>query len=390
MPRVVVLAPDSFKGSLDAERVCDAMAAGLRRAWPDVEVRARPMADGGEGTLAAIVAAVGEAAHRHNARVHGAAGDALAAGYGVLERDGVRTAVIEVAQVVGITDADGMRVPVARRSTRGVGELIRTLIDQGITRFMIGLGGSSTNDGGAGLLHALGVRFLDDRGETLMPTPQALASIARVDASKLDARIASADITVMSDVSNPLCGPRGATAIFGPQKGVAADEVAAIDATLADVARLAEQALRPAHDGDPVAHRPGAGAAGGLGFALQLLGGRFASGAEVVAELIGLDEALRGADWAIAGEGRTDAQTLLGKAPFVVATAGARAGVPVSLLSGALDATALPALATTFAGCFALPNGPVTLAECIAQADRLLADRAEQMARLYDAARQLP
>jgi glycerate kinase len=386
MPRVVVLAPDSFKGSLDAPRVCDAMAAGLRRAWPQVEIRARPMADGGEGTLDAILAAVGSAAQRRSARVHGAAGDARSAAYGVLERDGDRTAVVEAAQVVGITDTDGMRVPVAQRSTRGVGELLRALLDDGIGRFMVGLGGSSTNDGGAGLLHALGVRFLDDRGNKLAPTPQGLASIARVDASKLDARIASADVTIMSDVGNPLCGPLGATAIFGPQKGVRPDDLGAIDATLAAVARHAEQALRPSRDDDPVAQRPGAGAAGGLGFALQLLGSRFASGAEVVAALIGLDEALRGADWAIAGEGRTDAQTLLGKAPFVVATAGARANVPVSLLSGAVDATALPALATTFAGCFALPGGPATLGECIAQADRLLADRVEQMARLYDAA----
>jgi glycerate kinase len=321
--------------------------------------------------------------------VHGAAGDARSASYGVLERDGVRTAVVEVAQIVGITDADGMRVPVAQRSTRGVGELLRALLDDGIARFMIGLGGSSTNDAGAGVLHALGVRFLDDRGRVLAPTPRALASLARVDASKLDRRIGSADITIMSDVGNPLCGPLGATAIFGPQKGVHADDREAIDATLGDVARHAEQALRPSRDGDAVALRAGAGAAGGLGFALQLLGGRFASGAEVVAGLIGLDAALRGADWAITGEGRTDAQTLLGKAPFVVATAGARANVPVSLLSGAVDATALPALATTFAGCFALPSGPATLAECVALADRLLADRAEQMVRLFAAARRL-
>ena len=170
----------------------------------------------------------------------------------------------------------------------------------------------------------------------------------------------------MSDVSNPLCGPLGATAIFGPQKGVRDDQREAIDRTLARFAALAEAAVHSAPD-DPVAHRPGAGAAGGLGFALQLIGGRFASGAEVVASLIGLDDALRDADWVITGEGRTDAQTLLGKAPYVVAQAAGRAGVPVSLLSGAIDDRSLAAIASHFAGCFALPAGPATLAECIAQ-----------------------
>jgi glycerate kinase len=186
----------------------------------------------------------------------------------------------------------------------------------------------------------------------------------------------------MSDVNNPLCGPRGATAIFGPQKGVRPDEVAAFDATLARFGALAEAAV-----GRTAAERPGAGAAGGLGFALQLVGGRFASGAEVVADLIGLDAALDGADWAIAGEGRSDAQTLLGKAPLVVARRAAPAGVPVALLSGALDATSLGAVAPTFAGCFALPGGPATLDACVAEAPALLADRAEAIARLFDAAR---
>ena len=175
---------------------------------------------------------------------------------------------------------------------------------------------------------------------------------------------------------------RGATAIFGPQKGVRADEVDPFDATLARFAALAEAAV-----GRPVAERPGAGAAGGLGFALQLVGGRFASGAEVVADLIGLDAALDGADWAIAGEGRSDTQTLLGKAPLVVARRAARAGVPVTLLSGAIEPSAIPAIAPTFAGCFALPGGPSTLEACVAGAAVLLADRAEALARLFDAAR---
>ena len=378
----IVIAPDSFKGSLDAPGVCAAIASGLRHVWPDADVRARPMADGGEGTLDAVLAAVGPAGRRLHEHVVGAAGDPLDAPYGILDGNDGQVAVIEVASVVGITDADGMRVPVSARSTRGVGQLMRRLLDRGVTRFMIGLGGSSTNDGGAGMLEALGLAILVRGGQRVEPTPRGLAPVERVDASALDPRVARAEITIMSDVSNPLCGARGATAIFGPQKGVRTDEVGAIDTTLARFAALAETAV-----GRKVAEHPGAGAAGGLGFALQLVGGRFASGAEVVADLIGLDAALNGADWAIAGEGRSDAQTLLGKAPLVVARRAARAGVPVTLLSGAIDPSAIPAIAPTFAGCFALPGGPSTLEACVAGAAALLADRAEALARLFDAAR---
>jgi len=381
-PPSVVIAPDSFKGSLDAPGVCTAIAAGLHRVWPDADVRARPMADGGEGTLDAVLAAVGTEGQRLHERVVGAAGDPLDAPYGLLTGDGAPVAVIEIASIVGITDAAGMRVPVDARSSRGAGLLMRALLDRGVTRFMIGLGGSSTNDGGAGLLEALGIALQDGEGHPIEPTPRGLKSIVHVDASRLDPRVTATEITIMSDVSNPLCGARGATAIFGPQKGVRADEVAPIDATLARFAAHAEAAV-----GRQVAEHPGAGAAGGLGFALQLVGGRFASGAEVVADLIGLDAALDGADWAIAGEGRSDAQTLLGKAPLVVARRGARAGVPVTLLSGAIEPSAIPAIAPTFAGCFALPGGPSTLEACLAGTSVLLADRAEALARLFDAAR---
>jgi len=383
----IVLAPDSFKGSLDAPGVCAAIGDGLRRVWPHAELRSRPMADGGEGTLDAVLAAVGDEGTRDRLDVHGAGGERVSAAWGALQRNGTRTAVIEVAQIVGITDAAAIQIPVMERSTRGVGELLRVLLDSGLRKFMIGLGGSSTNDGGAGFLAALGMRFLGPRGDRLAPTPVALASLASVDASTLDPRLRDVELTIMSDVSNPLCGPQGATAIFGPQKGVRDDQREAIDRTLARLAMLAEAATDASPD-DPIAQRPGAGAAGGLGFALQLIGGRFASGAEVVAGLIGLDAALRDADWAITGEGRSDAQTLLGKAPFVVAQAAARAGVRASLLSGAVDKDALVVLGPHFAGCFALPDGPATLADCIGNTRPMLANRAEQMARLFDAARE--
>jgi glycerate kinase len=376
---VVVIAPDSFKGSLDARAICAAIARGLARVWPDAEIRPCPMADGGEGTLDAVLSRGGDR-RRHD--VAGAGGRSRAAAYGIVGTPQGATAVIEAAEVVGITDPDGMAAPITARATQGIGQIIRALLDDGIRRFMIGLGGSSTNDGGAGMLVALGLRLVDTAGRDISPTPAGLASLARVDARGLDPRLLQSAITIMSDVNNPLCGAHGATAIFGPQKGVPAADIASIDALLQRYSALAEQAV-----GTSAAAKPGAGAAGGLGFALQLVGGAFRSGAEVVADLIGLDGALAGADWAFTGEGRTDAQTLLRKAPYVVAERARAAGVPITLLSGAIDAAALPELGRVFAGCFALPAGPMTLADCIANADALLADRAEQIARAWSAGR---
>lgn len=360
---------------MSAADAAAAIGEGLRRVWSEVKLRPCPMADGGEGTLDAVLACGGA---RLRARLPGAGGDSIDAAYGTLD-DG-KSVIIEAAQVVGLTDRRGVSVDVERRTTRGLGELIRKELDAGARDFMVALGGSSTNDGGAGLLAALGLALTDAQGRPVDATPEGLASIASVDASSLDPRIQQSRITIMSDVDNPLAGERGATAIFGPQKGVRPDRIGALDATLDRFALIAEEAI-----GRRVRNRPGAGAAGGLGFALQLLGGEVRSGAEVVADLIGLDDALRGAHWLITGEGRSDMQTMLGKTPWVVARRGALARVPTTLISGGIDRAALPRLAERFAGCFALPDGPMTLEECVANAARLLADRAEQAARLYEA-----
>jgi glycerate kinase len=370
----VVIAPDSFKGSLSAAKVADAIATGLRRVAPEADCVCVPMADGGEGTLDACLASGGE---RRLVRVRGAAGSPLDAAYGLIERNGRRNAVVEIAQVVSITDPAGMAIPVGLRSTEGVGEVLRAVFDLGVDQILIGLGGSSTNDGGAGLLVGLGARLLDAAGNAVPPQPEALGRVRTVDAAGLDPRARASRIVIMSDVNNPLAGPRGATAIFGPQKGVTPDLQSRYDAAIAGYAAVAQAAF-----GRTAAENPGAGAAGGLGFALQLIGGEFRSGAEVIAELMHLDAALRGADWAITGEGRTDAQTLLGKTPFVVAAHALAAGVPVSLLSGGIDRAALPALGRTYSGCFSLVFGPITLAEAMADTAGLLADSAEQMARL--------
>lgn len=376
-PFAVVLAPDSFKGSLSASAAAAAIAEGLRRVWPDTELRLCPMADGGEGTLDAVLSCGGQ---RSTDFASDVSGTPRSVAYGSIGEP--VTAVLEVAQIVGLTDPAAAAVDVEHRTTLGVGELIRNRLDAGIRRFMIGLGGSSTNDGGAGLLAALGLSLTDARGRAIVPTPAGLAALAAVDASGLDPRLAKAQIIVMSDVNNPLTGERGATAIFGPQKGVPRERIAELDRRIANFASLTERALERR-----VQDAPGAGAAGGLGFALQLIGGEMRSGAEVVADLIRLDAALDGAGWAITGEGRSDAQTALGKTPLIVARRAAARQVPATLISGSIDRSALPELRRHFAGCFSLPSGPASLEQCLAAAAELLADRAEQVALLFDAAR---
>lgn len=381
-PLKIVLAPDSFKGSLSSEQVCAALERGLRRVMPNAAITHCPMADGGEGTLDAVVAA-SSGARRKQALVRNAAGHSAEASYALIRHGIYEAAVIEVAQIVGIVDAANMSVPVGARSSYGVGELMRLLIDEGIRHFFVGLGGTSTNDGGAGLLAALGVKFISSTRKPIEPSPDGLASLISVDVTALDPRIADCEITLLSDVNNPLCGERGATAIFGPQKGVAAADVARVDSILSNYATRLEAALQRS-----AREKPGAGAAGGLGYALQLLGAKFASGAETVAALIGLKEACTDADWLISGEGRSDAQTLLGKTPYAAAQLlrkhGAK-GAKATLISGGVDPAALAALNETFnGGCFSITPGPVSLDQAIANADAWLGNTAEQVARLFE------
>lgn len=382
----IVLAPDSFKGSLSAEGVCAALESGLRRVLPDADIVRRPMADGGEGTLDAVVTALatngnGTGARRKQALVRNAAGQSAEAGYALIRHGIYEAAVIEVAQIVGIEDAHNMAVPVADRSSYGVGELMRLLIAEGIRHFFIGLGGTSTNDGGAGLLAALGVRFVGTFRREIDPSPGGLAKLISVDVTGLDARLADCEITLLSDVNNPLTGERGATAIFGPQKGVAMHDVSKVDAVISAYADRLEAALqRHAKD------KPGAGAAGGLGYALQLLGAKFESGAQTVARLIGLADACKGADWLITGEGRSDAQTLLGKTPFAAAQIAREHGnkhLKATLISGGVDAGSLAALNEIFnGGCFSIVPGPMALDQAVIRAPELLANVSEQIARI--------
>ena len=369
---VIVIAPDSFKGSLSAQQVAQAIAAGVLAAAPAAQVRLCPIADGGEGTLDALLHAGGQ---RLLLQVHGAAGGWREAASGILS-DG--SAVIESAEIVGLTDAAGTAVAVENRSTRGLGEALLSLLDSGARRFLIGLGGSSTNDAGIGMLEALGMRLYDAADQPLAALPSQLAQLARVDLSGLDPRLQDTHIVAMSDVDNPLCGEHGATAVLGPQKGVRPEQIKPLDALLARFASLFEQA-----SGRSAINAAGAGAAGGLGYALLMLGAQFQSGAQTVVDYIGLDDALQQADWLITGEGRSDVQTLHGKAPFIAALRARQAGVPASLLSGGIDRAALAALQTSFSGCFSIVFGPLPLQDAIDNAATLLRDSAEQMTRLW-------
>jgi len=368
---VIVVAPDSFKGSLSASEVADALAYGVSCALPNAIVRRCPMADGGEGTLDAMLSKEGL---RKSVLVSGASGCPLNVEVGLLV-DG--TAVIEVASIVGITEMTGMGAPVQERSTRGVGEVIRWCLDDGCRRFYIALGGSSTNEAGAGMLVALGLRIYDAYGSALSPTLADMKHIALVDVTQLDRRLLEVEIVCLTDVDNPLAGDGGATAIFGKQKGVDPASVDMYDAVISRFAHMLETAL-----GRTASNAAGAGAAGGLGFALQMLGGTCAPGAEVVAAQVGLDAALQTADWVITGEGRSDEQTMFGKAPFVVSLHAQRLGIPTTLLSGAVATTALRTLNAHFAGCFSAAPGPITLAEALRNARHLLSNQAEQMTRL--------
>jgi len=366
----ILIAPDSFKGTLSALAAARAIEIGIQRVLPDAITHCLPLADGGEGTLEVLLlAAQGE---RKTAQVTDANGDLIEAGYGLLTEAQGTIAVLEVAQVVGLSQA---RITVARRTTRGVGELLRLCLDQGVRRFLIGVGGSSTNDGGAGLLAALGVRLLDATGNAIEPSPHGLAALDRIDFVALDARLAECDITVLTDVDNPLCGLTGATAVFGLQKGVQAAQVAAFDTAIAQLARLCD-----AWAGSAVSQQAGAGAAGGLGYALMLLGAKRRPGAEVVCEYMQLDAQLANVDWLITGEGKSDAQTLHGKLPLVAANHALAARVPAILLSGAIEAESRALLEQKFAGCFSVVSEGVTLAEALRDPARHLTERSESVA----------
>jgi glycerate 2-kinase len=327
----IVIAPDSFKESLTAAETARQIEAGFREIFADADYRRMPIADGGEGTVDALIDALG--GERRCAKVGDPLGRPVDAVYG-LTTDGI--AVIEMAAASGLHLVTGAERNPLVTSSRGTGELILAALDAGARRFIIGIGGSATNDGGAGMLQALGAQLLDARGLVLGQGGAALSRLARIDASGLDARLASCSFEVACDVDNPLVGPAGASAIFGPQKGATPAMIEQLDAALAHYAAVMARDL-----GHDVATTPGAGAAGGMGAALlAVLNARLRPGAEIVTEAAKLGEAIRGADFVITGEGCIDGQTIRGKAPIGVARLAREFGVPVIALGGAVTASA--------------------------------------------------
>ena len=374
----IVIAPDSFKESLAAPQVAEAIARGWQAVFPEAECLLRPMADGGEGTVDAVLAAAG--GERRTCTVSGPLGAPVDAHWGWLD-DG--TAVIEMAVASGLHQVAADQRDIPRACSQGTGELVRQALDAGARHIILGLGGSATNDGGAGLLRALGVRLLDSAGQPLAPGGAALARLAEIDMSRLDPRLAQVPVLVAADVDNPLCGPHGASAVFGPQKGASPEQVRLLDAALTHYAERMAATL-----GTDDSTEPGAGAAGGLGFAARaLLGARFRPGIAVVAELCGLAEAVQGADLVITGEGRLDAQTLHGKTPLGVARIAHAVGVPVIALAGSLGEGYQRLYAAGLSAAFSLAPGPIDLRQACADAAALLQARATDIARLWQAAR---
>lgn len=326
----IVIAPDSFKESLTALQVADAIEAGMREIWPDATYVKVPMADGGEGTVQAMIDATG--GRRVGVRVTGPLGQSVDAFYGVSGD----LAVIEMAAASGLEGVPpDLRDP-RTATSRGTGELIRAALDAGARRFILGVGGSATNDGGAGMLQALGVRLLDAEGKDIGPGGAELARLDRIDAAGLDPRVRVAAFRIACDVDNPLVGPHGASAVFGPQKGATPAMVAQLDAALAHYADVIRRDL----DQD-IAQLPGAGAGGGIAAAMVVfLQGDLRPGVEIVAEAIGLDAAVCDADLVVTGEGRIDGQTVHGKTPMGVAHIARRHGKPVVAIGGSLAADA--------------------------------------------------
>ena len=364
----ILVAPQEFKGSLTAVEAARAIQAGIRAVHHDDEVDLAPVADGGPGTVEAIVQA--GRGRTSIARVDGPLGAPVDARWGRID-DG-SCAVIEMAAASGLSLLSQRELDPRRASTHGTGQLIRHAIDAGVERILIGVGGSATNDGGAGMAESLGAVLLDERGRRLPPGGAALAHLARIDCSQLDPRLANARIRVLCDVQNPLLGPEGASAIYGPQKGADSAGVAELDRALANYAAILERDLDAR-----VAKIPGAGAAGGLAAGLIAFGGAtLQSGFDAVAEAVKLRERVRKADLVITGEGRLDTQSAYGKTTAGVAQLARAAGIPCLAVVGLLEGDP-QSLHLSDAEAATLPG--MSVAQAMAEAEALVAQATERL-----------
>ncbi|AYC07332.1 glycerate kinase [Vibrio cholerae] len=371
----VVIAPDSFKESLTAKQVCDAIQAGLARVWHDAKFVAIPVADGGEGTVQSLVDAT--QGRLVEVKVMGPQGKRVEAFYGMLGDN--QTAVIEMAAASGLH-----HVPVAQRDPKlttsfGTGELIRHALDQGVTKLIIGLGGSATNDGGVGMLAALGARFTNADGDPIQLTGGGLRELTHIDLQDFDPRLQNCDILVACDVNNPLCGDKGASAVFGPQKGATPEDIQLLDGALRQFGLLTAKVT-----GKMVLESAGAGAAGGMGAALlAYTEARVRPGIEIVLETVQLAHQVSDADLVITGEGRIDSQTVHGKTPMGVAKVAKRFDVPVLALCGCTGDNYQAVYQCGIDAVFAAVPRTMSLEDALKESDFNLADLAENVARLW-------
>ncbi|MDT8419324.1 MAG: glycerate kinase [Desulfuromonadales bacterium] len=356
----IIIAPDSFKESLSSHEVAAAIEAGFKEVFPDADCIKLPMADGGEGTVEALVAAT--AGHTVDVEVCGPLGEKVKAFYGVCGDQ--QTAVIEMAAASGLALVPPEKRNPLLTTSYGTGELIRAALDAGYRQFVVGIGGSATNDAGVGMLQALGVRFLGQDGGEIGPGGAALEQLERIDMGALDQRLRDVDIEVACDVNNPLTGRSGAAAVFGPQKGATPDMVEALDRCLGRFAEIVRRDL-----GINIEGQPGAGAAGGMGAALMgFLSAKLRSGVKIVIAHVGLEEQVRDADLVITGEGRIDGQSVFGKAPVGIAEVAQRFGVPVVALAGSLGPGAEAVKARGITALFSVVPGPCSLEQALMNA----------------------
>ena len=335
-----LIAPDAFKGSLTAGQASEAIAKGIHGVFSNAELVLCPMADGGEGTREVLTPFLSAEQY-----------------------------LIESAELIGLNLPEMSSINIFQRGSAALGDAILRALDDGKRDFIIALGGSATNDAGLGMLMSLGVEAWDSSGRPVEPALSGLLKLARIDISKLDRRLSECSFTILTDVASPLCGKNGATAVYGPQKGVDESEVARIDHAISDFADMCSGAF-----GFDPCLKEGAGAAGGLGYALMLLGGKAVSGAAFVLDVTGFRERLKDSDWVVTGEGCSDLQTLNGKLPMVIADEAKSAGVPIALLSGSVETDARDQLSKQFDLILSAQPDDLSSEDAILQAETLLTE----------------
>ena len=369
----VVLAPQGFKESLTGMEIAEAMSIGVKRVWPEAETVLIPVADGGDGTLQALVDSSG--GEVRSAQVEDAIGRTIDAQWGALGNG--TTAVIEVANAVGLARLGQDERDVRNASTFGVGQLFIEALDAGFTDFIVGVGGSATNDGGAGMIQAMGGKLTDSDGSEIARGGIALSDLSNIDVSELDPRMKDVNVVVACDVNNPLCGTRGASAIFGPQKGATYEDVQELDAALGNFAEVIAKDLHT-----EVAEIPGAGASGGLGAGLMgFFDARLRLGADIVLDAVNLDVHLKDAELVIVGEGQFDRSTVFNKSPVAVAQRAKRNGTPVIGIAGSLGAGFSEVHEHGIDAVFSLVNRPMSLKAAMDDTKRLVSIATEEACR---------